>query len=46
VQAGIDPSRVDTITYGKDKPVDQGHNEAAYAKNRRDDFVVLTPPGQ
>ncbi len=45
-QAGIDPSRVDTITYGKDKPVDQGHDEAAFAKNRRDDFVVLTPPGQ
>jgi peptidoglycan-associated lipoprotein len=46
VQAGIDPSRVDIITYGKDKPVDQGHDEAAFAKNRRDDFVVLTPPGQ
>jgi peptidoglycan-associated lipoprotein len=46
VQAGIDPTRVDTITYGKDKPVDQGHDEAAFAKNRRDDFVVLTPPGQ
>jgi peptidoglycan-associated lipoprotein len=46
VQAGIDPTRVDTITYGKDKPVEQGHDEAAFAKNRRDDFVVLTPPGQ
>jgi peptidoglycan-associated lipoprotein len=46
VQAGIDPTRVDTVTYGKDKPVDQGHDEAAFAKNRRDDFVVLTPPGQ
>jgi peptidoglycan-associated lipoprotein len=46
VQAGIDPSRVDIITYGKDKPVDQGHDEAAFSKNRRDDFVVLTPPGQ
>ncbi|HXD00440.1 MAG TPA: OmpA family protein [Verrucomicrobiae bacterium] len=46
VSAGIDPSRVDIITYGKDKPVDQGHDESAFAKNRRDDFVVLTPPGQ
>jgi peptidoglycan-associated lipoprotein len=46
VQAGIDPSRVDIITYGKDKPVAQEHNEAAFSKNRRDDFVVLTPPGQ
>jgi peptidoglycan-associated lipoprotein len=46
VSAGIDPSRVDIITYGKDKPVALEHVEAAFAKNRRDDFVVLTPPGQ
>jgi peptidoglycan-associated lipoprotein len=46
VQSGIDASRVDIITYGKDKPVDTGHDEASHAKNRRDDFVVLTPPGQ
>ncbi len=46
VQAGIDPSRVDIITYGKDKPVALEHIESAFAKNRRDDFVVLTPPGQ
>lgn len=45
VQAGIDASRLDVITYGRDKPVDTGHTEAAHAKNRRDDFVVLTPPG-
>ena len=43
---GIDPSRVRTISYGKDKPVDPGHDEAAWAKNRRDDFVLLHPkPG-
>jgi len=46
VSAGVDASRVDIITYGKDKPVDQGHDEAAFSKNRRDEFVVLTPPGQ
>jgi peptidoglycan-associated lipoprotein len=40
---GIDASRVHEISYGKDKPVDPGHDEAAWAKNRRDDFVVLTP---
>ncbi len=45
VQAGVDASRLDVITYGKDKPVDTGHTEASHAKNRRDDFVVLTPPG-
>jgi len=41
---GIDPTRVDTISYGKDKPVDPGHDEAAWKQNRRDDFVVLSPP--
>jgi peptidoglycan-associated lipoprotein len=40
---GIDPSRVHEISFGKDKPADPGHDEAAWAKNRRDDFVVLTP---
>lgn len=40
---GIDPMRIRTISYGKDKPVDPGHNEAAWAKNRRGDFVVCTP---
>ena len=40
---GIDPSRVRTISYGKDKPVDPDNNEAAWAKNRRDDFVLLHP---
>ena len=43
---GVDPSRVRTISYGKDKPADPGHDEAAWAKNRRDDFVLLHPkPG-
>lgn len=43
---GVDPSRIRTISYGKDNPVDPGHNEAAWAKNRRDDFVLLHPkPG-
>jgi len=44
IRLGIDPTRVDTISYGKDKPVAQGHDEAAWKQNRRDDFIVLTPP--
>ena len=44
VNQGIDPSRVDTVTYGKDKPVALGHDEAAWRENRRGDFVVLTAP--
>lgn len=44
VSAGIDASRVDTVSYGEDHPVEPLHNEAAWSKNRRDDFTVLTPP--
>ncbi len=46
VGLGIDPSRVDTISYGKDRPVDTGRSEAAHAKNRRGEFIVLTPPNK
>jgi len=46
VRLGIDAGRVDTLSYGEDKPVDTGHNENAWKQNRRDDFIVLTPPGK
>ena len=39
----VEPSRIQTISYGKDKPADPGKNEAAWKKNRRDDFVLLHP---
>jgi peptidoglycan-associated lipoprotein len=41
--AGADVSRVVTRSYGEDRPADPGRTEAAYAKNRRGEFVVLTP---
>jgi peptidoglycan-associated lipoprotein len=40
---GLDPARVRTISYGKEKPAETGHTEAAWSKNRRDDFVLLHP---
>jgi peptidoglycan-associated lipoprotein len=40
---GIDPLRIKTISYGKEKPADPGHDEAAWAKNRRGEFVLLHP---
>ena len=46
VGLGIDPNRVDTVSYGQDRPVAQGHNEDAWKQNRRDDFILLTPPGK
>ncbi|MGA3144743.1 MAG: OmpA family protein [Verrucomicrobiota bacterium] len=40
---GVDPSRIRTISYGKDKPADPGHDESAWLKNRRGEFVLLHP---
>ncbi|MBJ6727837.1 peptidoglycan-associated lipoprotein Pal [Geomesophilobacter sediminis] len=40
VTLGIPAERLSVISYGKEKPLDPGHDEAAWAKNRRDDFVI------
>lgn len=37
---GIDASRISTVSYGEELPLDPAHNEAAWAKNRRDHFNV------
>ncbi len=39
----LDAARVKEISYGKDKPVDPGHDAAAWTKNRRGEFVLLHP---
>jgi peptidoglycan-associated lipoprotein len=44
IRLGVAPNRVDTISYGFDRLLDTARNEAAYAKNRRGEFVLLTPP--
>lgn len=40
VTMGVAADRISTISYGKEKPADTGHDEAAWAKNRRDEFVL------
>lgn len=40
VSLGLDNARFDVVSYGEERTVDQGTTEAAYAKNRRDDFVI------
>ncbi len=40
VSLGVDASRIETISYGKDRPFVEGHNEEAWAQNRRAHFVV------
>ena len=44
IRLGIDATRVDTISYGKDKPAVPGSGESVWKQNRRDEFIVLTPP--
>jgi peptidoglycan-associated lipoprotein len=39
VGLGIDGNLLETVSYGKERPVDPGHNEAAWAKNRRAHIV-------
>ncbi len=40
IALGIDPSRIATISYGKERPAVEGHTEAAWAQNRRDDLRI------
>jgi peptidoglycan-associated lipoprotein len=37
---GIPADHLSVISYGKEKPADSGHDQAAWAHNRRDEFVV------
>ena len=39
---GIAADRLSTISYGKEKPLEPGHNEAAWAKNRRAHIVITS----
>ncbi len=40
VSLGIAPERVRTVSYGKEFPFDGGHDETAWAQNRRAHFVI------
>lgn len=40
IDLGIAASRMSTISYGEECPVDPGHNEEAWAKNRRAHFAI------
>jgi peptidoglycan-associated lipoprotein len=39
---GIEASRMDVVSYGEERPLNPGHDEAAYAQNRRDEFTVTS----
>ena len=40
IRYGVDPNRVQTVSFGMEMPVDSGSSEAAYAKNRRAEFGI------
>ena len=42
VSLGLSADRISTISYGKERPLDPGHNEEAWAKNRRAHTVILS----
>jgi peptidoglycan-associated lipoprotein len=43
INAGVGQDRIRTLSYGEDKPKDFGHDEAAWAQNRRAEFILLRP---
>ncbi len=40
VNLGVAPARLKTVSYGEEKPFALGHNEEAWAQNRRAHFVA------
>ena len=40
VNLGVEPARLKTVSYGEEKPFAEGHNEDAWAQNRRAHFVA------
>jgi peptidoglycan-associated lipoprotein len=42
IKLGVQGNRLSTISYGEEMPVDPGHTEEAWAKNRRCHFVILS----
>jgi peptidoglycan-associated lipoprotein len=46
VNLGVAADRVYTLSWGEDKPADTGHDEAAWGKNRRGEFILLKPKPQ
>lgn len=43
IDYGIDRSRISTVSYGEEHLVDSGHNETAWAKNRRSELSIVSP---
>jgi peptidoglycan-associated lipoprotein len=44
IQKGVDKEHIHTVSYGKEKPIAQGHNPEAWSKNRRAEFKLYKKP--
>ena len=42
INYGFNADNLSIISYGESRPVDPGHNEEAWAKNRRAEFIVIS----
>ena len=40
INMGVTASRLSMVSFGEERPLDPGHDEAAWAKNRRAQFVI------
>jgi peptidoglycan-associated lipoprotein len=40
---GVDGSRIRTVSYGEERPFEEGHDESSYAQNRRSHLVLVRP---
>lgn len=41
ISLGVSPNRIQTVSFGQEMPADPGHNESAWAKNRRVETGVV-----
>lgn len=41
ITLGVKADRLSTVSYGKEKPAVQGHDESAWSKNRRAEFIIV-----
>lgn len=46
VSLGVQPSRIEVVSYGEELPAVEGHNEAVWAANRRAEFVIVATGNQ
>ncbi len=42
INQGVSADRITTISYGEDRPAELGHDEAAWSRNRRCEFITVS----